>query len=73
MRQEQRSIMNFVNLPDSAIKVREGFKNQINYFRGIFREWGGEVPPIRENNQFYVFCAVFSSMKLLLLQHSALC
>ena len=30
---------------------REGFKNQIKYFRGIFREGGGGgVPPIHENN-----------------------
>ena len=25
--------------------LREGFKNQINYFRGIFRQRGGEYPP----------------------------
>ena len=33
--------------------LREGFKNQINYFRGIFREGGTPSPPFAENNYFF--------------------
>ena len=28
-----------------VVEVTEGFKNEINYFRGIFREWGGGGTP----------------------------
>ena len=27
--------------------IREGFKNKINYFRGIFREWGGDPSSVK--------------------------
>ena len=34
------------------IKIREGLKNSINYFRRNFRE-GGTPPPFMENNYFF--------------------
>ena len=33
--------------PPILLTVREGFKNQINYFRGIFREGGIPPTPLR--------------------------
>ena len=36
-----------------CVCVREWFKNKLKYLCRIFRELGGGVPPIRENNKFF--------------------